>query len=107
MNDKISVGDIQSSGKYKHKPSPYGSASIEAPTSIAWNDRILYLAKLFAGKLSEFKKYGCDEAWFWIGYWHDGQCNCVLSEDELSWLAKTEIPYLFSVYEVDTLDDID
>ena len=107
FESKNEAGDTGLKGKYRNKSIPYGSASFKAPQEIPWDKRIQWLAHELQDKIDIIRRNGADEIHFWIGYFHDGQCNCELSEHELKLIANLNIPFLFSVYDCENLDEIE
>ena len=103
---KNEIGDIATSGRYKNQPLPYASASFGAPDTVAWPDRVLWLAQQWAGHIDLARQCGAEEIHFWVGYYYDTQCNCDLSVEEINAINALSIPYWFSVYQVDDLDTI-
>ena len=100
FEDKNEVGDIGTRGRYKGKAIPYGSAQITPPKHIEMHDRILWLAKALDGKVDQFQAMGSDEPYIYIGYFYKNQCNLSLSKEELAAIAKLNIEFCFSCYDV-------
>jgi len=96
---KVEVGDIGDTGKYKGKPIPYGSASLDAPKYIKDDDKILWLANLLKGKIERMYDFGLEQAHFYIGYFYEDQCNCTLTREELKAISDLEIDFWFSCYD--------
>ena len=106
FTNKQEVGAIALFGRYRNQPLPHGSASVEAPESIEWPDRVLWLARQWVGKIEIARACGAQDIHFWVGYFYTGQGNCSLSVEEINAISALAIPYLFSVYQVDDLDSI-
>ena len=100
LQDKMEVGDIASKGRYKGKAIPYGSGLLVPPKHIDMFDRMMWLVKALDGKIDQLKEIGADEPNIHIGYFYKNQCNLVLSKEELTALAKLEIDFSFSCYDV-------
>jgi hypothetical protein len=106
FTEKSEKGDVGISGAYKSKPIPYAFGRLKAPSEIPHYERILWLAQFLDDKIHIIREHKPDNIYFEIGYFHDGQCNCELTVNEIKAIAKLEIPYSFSTYEVDCLDEI-
>ena len=106
FTEKIEVGDNEKRGPYKNKPTPYGAASFEPPDNLESPDRVLWLAQQWAGKIGLVRQCGAEDIHFMVVYYHDGQCNCALSVEEISAINALSISYWFSVDRVDDLDTI-
>ena len=106
FTEKNEVGDIARTGRYKNKPTPYGAASFEPPDNLESPDRVLWLAQQWASKIGLVRQCGAEDIHFMVVYYHDGQCNCALSVEEINAISALSISYWFSVDQKDDLDTI-
>ena len=94
-----SVGDIGKRGRFKNKPLPYGSATIEPPNKIEEYKKIMWLIEFTKKNLAIIQKYGGDDITFKVVYYYKNQCNCELSVKAMKGLIELNLPFVFSVYE--------
>jgi hypothetical protein len=107
FSEKNEVGDIGKTGRYKGKPLPDGRAGLDPPKSVVWHERVSWLINYLEGKIDIIRKCGASDMHFSVAYYYDKQCNCDLSIEEIKGLANLGIPYWFSVYQIDDLNQID
>ena len=100
FNQKIEVGDLGDTGKFKGKPTPYGSASLEAPIGTDDVDKIMKIYNILKGRIERMYEFGLEKAHFHIGYFYKDQCNCSLSKQEIKAISDLGIDFLFSCYDV-------
>jgi hypothetical protein len=103
FENEISPGDIGRIGRYKGKPIPYGSASINAPNGII--NPIRWILHNIKDKIQIIRNYGGDDIQLNVAYYYNAQCNCELGLDEIALLSEMKIPFVFSVYEDEGLVD--
>jgi hypothetical protein len=95
FTEKNEVGDIAKAGRYKNQPLPYGWASFESPDEVEVPDRVLWLARQWAGKIDLARQCGAEDIHFWVGYFYDDQCNCDLSVEEIKAINRCRFPIYF------------
>jgi hypothetical protein len=106
FTEKSEIGDVGKTGKYKGKSLPDGRASLAPPDSVVWHERVLWLIHELERKIEGIRRCGASDIHFSVAYYYDGQCNCDLSEEEIKGLSRLGIPYWFSVYQIDDLEEI-
>lgn len=106
FTEKVEVGGFAETGPYKTKPTPYGTASFEPPAEIEHQNRVLWLAQQWAGKIDLVRQCGAEDIHFMVVYYYDGQCNCALTVEELRAISSLSIDYWFSADQRDNLDVI-
>ncbi len=72
---------------------------IEPPRSVENRETILWLVALIKEHYDTVMANGCELIELDVAYYHDGQCNCSLSKEELRGLADIGAEMVFSVYE--------
>jgi hypothetical protein len=100
LSNKIEFGDIALSGKYKGKPVPYGSRTLKVPQEINMHERILWLTNALSDKVNTLRKLGADEPHIYIGYFYKEQCNLTLTKREIAAIAKLDLEFCFSCYDI-------
>lgn len=106
FSDVTRIGEIGVKGRYKGRKIPYGSASIKPPNDVKESDHIVWLAHFLSDKIDVIRKNGGEDISISVSYFHDGQCNGALNQEELDKLAALGIPFLFSIYQVEDLNGI-
>jgi hypothetical protein len=97
---KNEPGDIASSGRYRDKPLPYGSATLVVREGGERGVLIPFESIRFLGKnLDRFKKAGATDIVLDVVVAYGGQCNLEMSAKLLNALASLHIPLTISCYE--------
>jgi len=82
-------GDIGTTGRYRGKPTPYGSCDLEC--TIRGRGKIAYLAGHLAKNRIRYKALRVSDIVYWI-LWRGVQGNMELSVNEVAKLARTGVP---------------
>jgi hypothetical protein len=82
-------GDIAVTGRYRGKPTPYGSCNVEC--TIKGRGKIAYLARHLAKHRRYYTVQHVSHIVFWI-LWRGVQGNTELSVNEVARLAETKVP---------------
>jgi|ERR1051325_3311361 hypothetical protein len=82
-------GDIGTRGRYRGKPTPYGSCNVEC--TIKGRRKIAYLARHLAKHRTRYRAQHVSDMVFWI-LWRGVQGNMELSASEVARLAETKAP---------------
>ena len=106
FTEKTEVGGTEKRGPYRNKPTPYGAASFAPPAEIEAQNRVLWLAQQWAGKMDLVRQCGAEDIHFYVVYYYDIQCNCALSAEEIRAINALSISYWFTVEQRDNLDEI-
>ena len=88
FNNITETGELGTKGRFKNKPIPYGSASIKPPIKTQDYNRITWLINFLMENIEVLKDLGGEDISISVAYYHDGQCNCELTLEELKGLAK-------------------
>ena len=105
LRDKLEFGDIAPRGRYRGKAVPYGTAQLEVPDEIPYDDRFMWLVNTLALHLDKLYKCGAEETRIYAGYFYKDQCNFGFSKEELAELAKLDIDFAISCYDVSDDED--
>ena len=100
LRDKLEVGEISPRGRYRGKPIPFGTAQLEVPTEIPYDDRLMWIIKSLELNLQQLYDCGAEETRIYAGYFYKDQCNFGFSKDELSAIAKLGIDFDISCYDI-------
>jgi hypothetical protein len=88
-------GDIGNKGRYRRKPKPYGSASIEISNKTkGWS----HLLTVMESCIDALRETGAEDITLSIGLFYDGQCNFELSKKDLKRIAALNIEMSISCY---------
>ena len=94
------AGTIQQEGRYRDKPIPYGSITIEVPKHIPNQDRITYIVKTAQELLPDLIRVGATNWRLNIGRFYSSQCNESYTNEELKLIASLNCPLFYSAYKV-------
>ena len=100
LRKKLEVGEISPIGRYRGKPIPYGSASLEVPDEIPYGERLMWIVNVLQENLNQLYDCGAEETHISAGYLYKDQCNFEFSKEELAALAKLNIDFAISCYDV-------
>jgi len=100
------VGIIGEKGRYLGQPIPYGSATISPPKNIEEWAQIMWLLNLLDDKVNVIRKFGGLDISLKVAYYYNGQFNTEMGVEEISSMARLNIPFLFSVYQMEDLTEI-
>jgi len=103
FGSSITPGEVGKKGRYKGKAIPYGSASFSSNPDVS--NQILWILNFIKDKIKIIRLNGGDSIKLKVVYSYKGQCNCELGVEEISLLADFKIPFLFSVYEDENIED--
>ena len=100
--DAHEPGDIGSNGRFKGKPTPFGSASIEVSDKAeekwsSFDDLITTLE----GCIDGLRKAGASDITFLCSLFHDGQCGFSFSKDQLKRMSALNVDFSVSCYDKD------
>ena len=90
LSNAIERGESGRLGRYKNKPTPYGTCHLCVPDGVA-ADPIEWLADFVIEHKGEFERVGATNIVFWI-VWFGNQGNMELSVSQLSKLSAMQIP---------------
>lgn len=96
-------GELGVTGRYKNKPTPYGSASINFLHTGNTPDILpvdINIINILSDNLSAFRRAGADEITLYINVYYTEQCNMQLSPELLQVLAKLNIPVAISAIDI-------
>lgn len=99
FSEQQDPGDIGTTGKFKGRPLPYGSASYRVPADVENADRIKHLVAVVKPLLAAIREAGATEWHVSIGRVFDGQCNEEYSQEELLLIASLQCGLVYSAYE--------
>ena len=100
LQDKLEVGEIATKGRYRGKPVPYGTAQLEAPEEIPYGESLLWIIGALEKHLDSFYGMGADTTRIYAGYFYKDQCNFGFGKNELQALAKLNIGFDISCYDI-------
>jgi len=103
FGSSITPGEVGKKGRYKGEAIPYGSASFSSDPDVS--NQILWMLNFIKDKIKIIRLNGGDSIKLKVVYSYKGQCNCELGVEEISLLADFKIPFLFSVYEDENIED--
>jgi len=106
LQDKLEVGAIAPRGRFRGKPVPYGSAQLEVPDNIPYGERLLWIIEVLGKHLSSFYSMGAETTRIYAGYFYKDQCNFGFGKDELQALAKLNIDFDISCYDITEDEEI-
>lgn len=105
ISNKDVKGSIGTVGKYKGVRIPYGACSIETPNNVKPESRVIWLADQISKNKELIRSCGGEDITFSI-YWSGEQGNMEFTSEELSKIAKLDIPltidYVFETCEKNT-----
>lgn len=87
FSDAHEPGAIGKAGRYRGKPTPYGSASFDAPKGAP--EKIEYLHRLVVPLLALLREAGADDFWLQITY-HSDSGAFGFSKREIKMLAEMD-----------------
>jgi hypothetical protein len=93
-------GIMGTSGRYRGKPLPYGSASYVVPPSIRNADRIKHVVETIEPVLPAIRKAGATDWHISIGRYYYGQCNEGYSLEELKMITRLGCGFIYSAHPV-------
>jgi hypothetical protein len=96
--DKVNEpGDLGTTGRYKGKPTPFGSASLRFPSDQGTQLRevLLTIERIVASA----RLAGAAEIELYLGVDYVSQCNFELCPEDLEILGRLKIPLLISCAE--------
>ena len=96
----IDAGTVQTDGRYRNEPAPYGVIVIEVPKHIPNQERITYIVKVAQELLPDLIKAGATEWRLNIGRFYLTQCNEDYTSEELALMASLKCPVFYSAYKV-------
>ena len=94
------TGVIETEGRYRNVPAPFGLIDIEVPPHIPNSERIAFIVKIAQELLPELIRAGATEWEINIGRFYSAQCNEDLISEELALLASLQSPLCYSAYKV-------
>ncbi len=100
LRNKLEVDDIPERGPYKGKPIPYGKGVLEVPKEIPYGQRIMWLVKVLEPNLERIYSLGAEPTQIYAGYFYKDQCNFEFSPQEIQAIAKLDIEFGISCYDV-------
>jgi hypothetical protein len=97
-------GEIGIAGRYRGKPTPYGSASIEVSNKAEedWS-RFDDLLKVLESCIEALREAGAEKIWISCSLYHDGQCNFGFSKEDLKRIAALNVDMPISCYSDELL----
>jgi len=105
LQDKLELGEISPRGRYRGKPIPYGTAQLEVPAEIPYDDRLMWIVRALEVNLKQLYECGAEETRVYAGYFYKDQCNFGFSKEELSAIAKLNIDFDISCYDMSDEDE--
>ena len=105
LSDKLECGEISPIGRYRDKPVPYGTAQLQVPDEIPYDDRLIWIVKALEENLKKLYDCGAEETQIYAGYFYKDQCNFGFSKDELSAIAELNIDFDISCYDISDDED--
>lgn len=100
FTDQHDAGEIATSGRWKGKGSPLGSASYQVPPSVPHCERLKCLADIFEPMLPRLRAAGATDWEVWIIRYYHAQCNEEFSADELRHMLRLNCPFCYSAASV-------
>ena len=97
--DANDPGDIGVLGKYRGKPTPYGSCAVRC--TIKGRKKIAYLATHLKRHLAVYRKHGATSIVYWI-LWRGTQGNMELTVQELKKLADMKVALAMDYIHMET-----
>ena len=87
FTDAHDPGSVAKTGRYRGKPTPYGSASFDVPEEVP--EKIEYLHRLVVPLLPALREAGADDFWIRITY-HSDSGALGFSKREIMMLAEMD-----------------
>ena len=100
LTNQQEPGSVSSRGRFAGQPAPFGSASVEVPETVPDEEKLMHAISSISGMADKLRSLGVTETYLYVGYFHHGQCNCVLSTAEITALHGLGIPMIFSTYDI-------
>ncbi|WP_444895005.1 hypothetical protein [Microbulbifer sp. SSSA005] len=100
LQDKLELGEISPRGPYRGKPVPYGTAQLEVPAEIPYDNRLMWIIRTLEVNLKKLYGCGAEETRIYAGYFYKDQCNFCFNREELSAIAKLDIDFAISCYDI-------
>jgi hypothetical protein len=94
LSDKNEPGAIGNVGRYKDKPIPYGSATLESHPPVDLDTLLDTLSRC----IQAFRDAGAEDITLHCDFFYRGQCNLELSLAQITCLSKLQIPITISCY---------
>ncbi len=91
-------------GKYRGKPTPYGSCSVCPPENISQPESILWLARFAKPHLPIFSEAGATDIVFWI-LWSGIQGNMEFTPFQMQAIAELGVPFCIDYIHLDEDED--
>ena len=98
-------GEIARIGRYKGKPTPYGSSRYVVPESVPEKNRRLYLFRKILPLLATFRKAGATDWYLSIDRAYHAQCNDAFTQEEMKMFLKLKADLWYSAYEVSAREE--
>lgn len=105
FSEQQDPGDIGTLGKFKGRPSPYGSARYEVPAQVPKGERIKHVVEKMEPLLQAIRDAGATRWHVSIGRFLTGQCNEEYSHEELLLIVRLDCGLIYSAYPVSEADE--
>jgi hypothetical protein len=99
LSNKFELGEISSRGRYRDKPLPYGTAHLEVPGTVSYDDKLMWLVSILESHLETWYSCGAEKTRIYAGYLYKDQCNFGLTKEEILALSKLNIDFDISCYD--------
>ena len=98
-------GEIAKIGRYKGKPTPYGTSRYVVPDSVHEKNRRRYLFRKIHPLLRAFKKAGATDWHVSIDRAYHAQCNDAFTQEEMRLFLKLRADLWYTAYEVSAREE--
>jgi hypothetical protein len=102
FSEKNEPGATGNAGRYRSKPIPYGSATLESDPP----DDLDALLDILTCSIAKFREAGADDITLHCDVFYSGQCNFEFSVNQIACLSKLKIPITISCYDNASSDSI-
>lgn len=99
---KNEPGEAGSFGKFKGKPTPFGSSTLVPPRQMTKDNADYgteWLVDVVIKEKKQFEAAGVSDMTLRLSVYHDGQCNLEFAESLLKKLAASSVVLTLSCYE--------
>jgi len=105
FSNKKEKGDIATTGRYKGKPLPYGSAVIASPENITGeNEKILWVIEKYLNHKEKILNCGAEDIVFHIDVNYIDQCNLAFDPEIIKKISDLNISLTITCWESDCFE---
>lgn len=93
FSERHEPGETGAKGRYRGRPTPFGSATLRAPEEVDPAERLDWLLDTVLPHADALRRLGGLEGWLHSTVYFDAQCNLDYPPDRLRKLARLGVPY--------------